>query len=133
MTEPNYRFGEQPETETEQRNEFRLTGRARVWLQMEAPDPGNEAEGRWLACEGHDFSATGLRVCTDETLPVGALVVGIVQLARPGGRADYTLTLETIWCQDDGHGRYRSGLHVVDSDDTSLPEWLEAVADAMDD
>ncbi|PAV24900.1 PilZ domain-containing protein [Tamilnaduibacter salinus] len=133
MNEPDYRFGEQPETETEQRHEFRLSGRARVWLQVEAPGPEESGDGRWLACDGHDFSANGLRVCSTEPLSVGALIVGVVQLARPGGRADYTLMFETIWSQDDGDGRHRSGLRVLESDDTSLADWLDAVADAMDD
>lgn len=58
----------------DQRREYRLVARARVWLELESPPPedGKGAhldDARWLACGIRDFSAHGLSLTSRKPCP----------------------------------------------------------------
>ncbi|WP_097461561.1 PilZ domain-containing protein [Mangrovitalea sediminis] len=107
----------------EQRREYRLTGRVRVEVEVEAADPTADQPRRLLSCVTSDISANGIRVHSQEMLPTGALLPMTVHVNE---RA-YLLTVEVMWCREEARG-YTIGFQVYESDDASVLEWKEAVA-----
>lgn len=131
MSQQDYSFGAEPSDgiDQDQRSEFRLTGRATLTLEVEAPEPGEGPDpGSRLVCQTHDLSVNGARVFTDEALTVGALLPVTVTLAGAGGSHD--LIMEVVWSEVRS-ARWVSGLKVMPSDDTPYIEWVDAMARAM--
>ena len=123
-------LGGQVPDDREQRSEFRLSGRVTVDLQVEADDPLDGAPPRWLPCSTRDVSASGLSVVVDESLHQGALLPMQVVI---DGEAPHRLMVEVVWVESqEGTGRYRVGLHLLEGDDTTLAEWKETVARLME-
>lgn len=110
----------------EQRREYRLTGRVRVEVEVEAADPGAAQPRRLLSCVTSDISANGIRVHAQEPLPQGALLPMNVHI----NERSYMLTVEVMWSREDAPG-YSIGFHVYESDDASVLEWKEAIAHLM--
>ncbi|BES71591.1 hypothetical protein RE428_26090 [Marinobacter nanhaiticus D15-8W] len=128
----DYSFGNEPETDREQRREFRLTGRVTVNLELESPDPDEGREARVTTCYTSDLSATGIRVVAREEVTEGAILPAYVELFRNGAKAAYTLMVEVVWCRACDDGLWQVGLHVLESDDTAVLEWLETMAQALE-
>ena len=115
--------------EDDQRDEFRLSGRVQVDIEVEADDPEEGAPPRWLRCATRDLSGNGISVVADEPLPEGALlpIRVLIDADQP-----FDLVVEVKWCrQDEQDGRYRLGLAVQDSGDSALLAWKEAIAELM--
>jgi len=131
MNQNDYSFGQNDDgsSHEDQRAEFRLTGRATVTLELEAPDQELGDPGKSLVCHTHDLSANGIKVYTREALPNGALLPVVVAL--DGDSSEYALMSEVVWCNAKGEDGWAVGLRVMDSDDTSFLEWMDAVAKAM--
>jgi hypothetical protein len=132
MSASDYQFGSREAVEREQRQEFRLTGRTHVMLEMESADPGSSQPARYLTCYSRDLSATGIRISARESLTPGALLCATVALPGSEGES-FRLMVEVIWCRQGSDQSYHAGLHVLNSDDTGVLDWLEVVARAMDD
>lgn len=129
-TDP-YEFGNaELDPEQDQRQEFRLVGRAHVTLELEAAEPGGADEARLADASSSDVSPGGLRLTTDEALPPGALLPAKIQL--PGAPEPCLLTVEVIWCQPTGTDRWQSGLKILDTGDSDYLGWMEAMARAME-
>lgn len=133
MTAGDYSFGNVPETEKEQRREFRLTGRVTVNLELESPAPEEGSQAHILTCYTTDLSATGIRVVAREPATEGAIIPAYVELEREGEKAAYTLMVEVVWCRECEDDLWQVGLHVLESDETAVLEWLEAMAQALKD
>ncbi|WP_148862664.1 PilZ domain-containing protein [Marinobacter fonticola] len=133
MTANDYSFGNGPETEREQRREFRLTGRVTVELELESPDPEESGQPHVLTCYTSDLSATGIRVVAREPATEGAIIPAYIELERAGEKAAYTLMVEVVWCRAQDDGLWQVGLRVLESDDTAVLEWLETMAQALED
>lgn len=133
MNQDNYSFGQEGQVppENDQRSEFRLTGRARIELELEAPDPeaDEDVSGNRIACYTSDLSVNGLCIETREPLTPGALLPMAVSLAGSGG--SYALTVEVVWCEPRGHDGWVTGLKILPSDETSYIDWVDAMAKAM--
>lgn len=112
----------------DQRGEYRLTGRITADLQVEAEDPEGSAPPRWLRCRTRDISASGLSVVTDEPAPEGALLPVQVSI---DDRPAFHLMAEVKWCQQGEGGFWRLGLKLVESNDSTLPDWKDAVAQLL--
>lgn len=120
------------ETESDQpdqRSEYRLTGRATVALELEAADPDSGRSERMVTFQTKDLSLHGIRLETSEPVQVGALLPATVCLDT--SNETFQLVTEVIWCQAQGDARWAVGLKVVESDETSLLDWLEALATAL--
>jgi hypothetical protein len=82
-----------------------------------------------------DLSASGLRLWSAYSLPVGAFVPAVIHLVD--GQPDYHLMLEIVWCEpeladaSEPPTGYLAGCRVLESGGTETVEWLEAVAMAM--
>ena len=133
MQQDNYSFGQEGQVppDNDQRSEFRLTGRARIEIELEAPDPEEGADGRGshLACHTNDLSVNGLRIEAAEPLTPGALLPMKVALAGSGNSHD--LTVEVVWCEAGGRAGWTVGLKILPSDETAYIEWVDAMARAM--
>lgn len=117
------------DAEDDQRSEFRLTGRATVALQLEAPNLDEGDPGKTIVCYTQDLSSSGVRVQTGEAVPVGALLPLSVTLE--GEQTVYELTGEVVWVEPRESGYWIVGVQILESDDTSFVEWVDAVATAM--
>lgn len=128
-TDP-YAFGTpEAEPERDQRQEFRLSGRASVTLELEAAEPGGDGTARLARASSSDVSSGGLRVITREALPSGALLPARIQL--PGVPAPCLLMVEVVWCRPaDDHG-WQSGLRILDTGDSDYLQWMETMAEIM--
>ncbi|WP_165495749.1 PilZ domain-containing protein [Marinobacter halodurans] len=129
----DYEFGSQPETDNEQRREFRLTGRVMVSFELESAEPNASDKPRFLRCYTSDLSASGIRVVATEALPDGAILPATVELVQAGQETLYPLMVEVVWCRPDDEGAWQVGLQVLESDDTAVLEWLETMIRALDD
>lgn len=130
MSVDNYSLGVAgKDAEDDQRSEFRLTGRARVALQLEAPNLDEGDPGKTIVCHTQDLSSSGVRVQTREPVPVGALLP--ISVAFEGGQIVYELTGEVVWVERRKSGFWIVGVQILESDDTSFMEWVDAVARAM--
>lgn len=132
MTVGDYEFGNQSEPDIDQRQEFRLTGRVTVSLELEAADPDRANEPRVLRCYSSDLSAGGIRVIANEPVTPGALIPAYVELVQNGQETVYPLMVEAVWCRKQDEDHWQVGLHVVESDDTAVLEWLDTMVRALD-
>lgn len=132
MNDADYTFGDHEDVPLgrDNREEYRLTGSAQVTLELESglPESG-QPPSRTLVSRSCDLSAKGIRLETREALPEGALLPAWVALA--GEPEPFALTVEVVWCRASSSGSYLAGLQIVDSDDSSYVDWVEAVARAM--
>lgn len=108
----------------DQRQEFRLTGRIRVDVEIEAAE--GQTPARLVHCSSSDISANGLRVNCADPLPEGAILPLFIQLE--GKR--FQLMGEVKWCfpaDAQPQPGYVAGFALYESDQTSILEWKEAL------
>lgn len=133
MSDIDYSFGDYDDAPKsgDNRSEYRLTASASVTLELESPVPDGEGEqaGRSLVSRTSDVSACGIRLSTTEPLTRGALLS--VWVSLEDANEPFRLMVEVVWCRADTENRWLVGLQVLESDDTSYLEWVEAVARAM--
>jgi hypothetical protein len=130
MSAHDYSLGvSDQDTDDDQRSEFRLTGRARVSLQLEAPNPDDDDPGKSIVCYTQDLSSSGVRVQTLEPVTAGALLP--LTVTFEGEQVVYPLTGEVVWTEPRASGYWIVGIQIVESDDTAFVEWVDAVAKAM--
>ncbi|GGY82245.1 PilZ domain-containing protein [Marinobacter zhanjiangensis] len=126
-----YAFGDNElDPDHEQRDEFRLVGRASVSLELESAEPGEVGQARVAPAESSDVSPGGLRLITREPLTEGALLPASISLQ--GEVAACALTVEVIWCRAVNDGRWQSGLRILDTGDSEYLAWMDGVARAME-
>ena len=126
-----YAFGNnEPDSDHDQRDEFRLVGRASVTLELESVAPGEGGQARVAPAESYDVSSGGLRLVTGEPLTEGALLPASIRLQDAGEAC--ALTVEVIWCRAVDDGRWQSGLRILYTGDSDYLAWMDAVARAME-
>jgi len=136
MVDDNYEFGSAQGLPRGQdnREDYRLTARARAWFWLESPEPGLEApeapNAAPLECQIRDISARGLSLVLSEPPALNSLVMAEISLGRRPQR--FRLMVEVMWCRQTGHD-YLVGVHVLESDETDYLDWMEAVASALAD
>lgn len=115
----------------DQRQEYRLTGRVWVYVEVEAPDPESGGEGRSVKCWSSDISANGLRIQGPEAFPAGALLPVCVEIENDQA---YFLMGEVKWCRpvEGDEPTYMAGFEIHESDRTSILEWKEAIVQLLD-
>lgn len=133
MSDIDYSFGDHDDSPEsgDNRSEYRLTASARVTIELEAPGPedGGESAPRTLVSRTSDLSAKGVRLRTHEPLTAGALLpveICLDEVAEP-----FQLMAEVVWCRPSSESSWLVGLQIMESDETSYLEWVEAVARAM--
>ncbi|WP_339801401.1 PilZ domain-containing protein [uncultured Marinobacter sp.] len=131
MTADDYSFGTTDTTHgNDQREEYRLTGRVRVWIELESAVPEHGDSTRRIEASSYDVSSAGLRVGVAETLTRGALLP--VTIALDSHHSTFELMAEVVWCREVPGDGLQAGLRLVESDETAYLEWMEAVARAME-
>lgn len=135
MSDIDYNFGDDDEVSStgDNRSEYRLTGSAQVTLELESmePESDDDGAGRTLVSKTRDLSAQGFCLTTREPLVENALLSAWINL--DGERESFQLTVHVVWCRPASAGQWLVGLRILESDDTSYLEWVEAVARAMSD
>jgi len=133
MSDIDYQFGDYEDAPEsgDNRSEYRLTASASVTLELESaiPDESGNESGRTLVSRTSDVSARGIRLLATEALTTGALLpawVSLQDVSEP-----FELMLEVVWCRPADERSWLVGLQILESDDTSYLEWVEAVANAM--
>jgi hypothetical protein len=118
------------------RFDYRLCAQAKAVIHLETAESVQYTDRKQvLACPVRDLSASGLRLWSAYSLPVGAFVPALIHLVD--GQPDYHLTLEIVWCEpelveaSEPPTGYLAGCRVLESGGTEAVEWLEAVAMAM--
>lgn len=137
MADQEYTFGLGDEAQAlDNRFDYRLSARAKAVIHLETGELVQYDDRQQVcACPVRDLSASGLRLWSASSLPVGALVPAVVDLVE--GQPDYQLMLEIVWCKPVPAGPempptgYLAGCRVLESGGTEAVEWLEAVAAAM--
>lgn len=133
MSDIDYSFGDHDDSPEsgDSRSEYRLTASARVTIELEAPAPEDIEEDvpRNLMSRTSDLSAKGIRLSTHEPLTEGALLP--VQVSLDDVAEPFRLMVEVVWCRPSTETGWLVGLQIVESDETSYLEWVEAVARAM--
>lgn len=113
----------------EQRQEFRLTGRIWIDVEVEAADSGDES--RVIRCGSSDLSANGLRLQSPEMLFEGAILPLVIHL----GDEALQLMGEVKWCipeHPSPNAGCIAGFEIHESDQTSILEWKEAIASLLE-
>jgi hypothetical protein len=133
MVDDNYEFGSSQGLPVghDNREDYRLTARARAWLGIKSPEPGLEVpDTALLECQVRDISARGLSLVSSEPLALHSLLMAEISLGHQPKR--FRLMVEVMWCREAGPD-YIVGVHVLDSDETDYLDWMEAVASALSD
>lgn len=131
MMADDYSFGTTEATPgNDQREEYRLAGRVRVWIELESAMPENRDDTRRIEAHSYDVSSAGLRVGVAEVLTEGALLP--VTIALDSQHATFELMAEVVWCREAAEEGLQAGLRLLESDETAYMEWMEAVARAME-
>lgn len=133
MSDIDYSFGDYEDAPEsgDNRSEYRLAASASVTLELESPIPDVEGDqsGRSLVSRTSDVSARGIRLTTAEPVTQGALLPAWVSLEDDN--KPFGLMVEVVWCRANTETSWLVGLQILESDDTSYLEWVEAVAKAM--
>ncbi|WP_291828000.1 PilZ domain-containing protein [Marinobacter sp.] len=118
----------------DKREDYRLTARARAWIQRETPEPGtcsaDRAAEKTVECQIRDISARGLSLASTEAFNLSSLLMAEVSLGHRSER--YKLMVEVMWCRQTDEG-YQVGIRVQESDETDYLDWIDAVATALAD
>jgi|SRR5690554_1885992 len=131
MVDDNYEFGSSQGLPGGQdnREEYRLTARARAWLWLELPEPDVEVQDAVpLECQIRDISARGLSLVSSEPLVLNSLLMAEISLGHKTQR--FRLMVEVVWCRETGQ-EYLMGVQILESDETDYLEWMDAVATAL--
>ena len=137
MADKDYTFGLANDARSpDNRFDYRLCARAKAVIHLETGESGQYTDRKQvLACPVRDLSASGLRLWSAYSLPVGAFVPAVIHLVD--GQPDYHLMLEIVWCEpeladaSEPPTGYLAGCRVLESGGTEAVEWLEAVGMAM--
>lgn len=140
MADKDYTFGTVNDAlGLDNRFDYRLSARAKAVIYLETDESEQYTDPQQVrACPVWDLSASGMRLWSACSLPVGAFVPAVVHLVE--GQPDYQLMLEIVWCRPEplflaGSSEpitgYLTGCRVLESGGTEAVEWLEAVAMAM--
>lgn|GEM_PF-2467120 len=139
MADKDYTFGlVNGARDIDNRFDYRLSARANAVIHLETGESVQYTDQQVRACPVRDLSASGLRLWSADSLPVGALVPAVIHLVE--GQSDYPLMLEIVWCTPELASSadpsapptgYLAGCRVLESDGKEAVKWLEAVAMAM--
>ncbi|TVP54862.1 MAG: PilZ domain-containing protein [Halomonadaceae bacterium] len=113
--------------EKDLRDEFRLTARVAVTIEVEAGEVGQSC--RVLKGFSRDLSASGISLNAPEALPEGALLPVSLRIDE---NQCFELMAEVRWCVPrPSQSGYGIGLVILVSDETAYLEWKEAIAQLL--
>ena len=108
-----------------QRQEYRFSITIPVFLEFDASDEHSRAT--IVVSNSIDVSANGLRVITDRELPIGSILRTCVQ--APNTAQGFILITDVKWQADwKNPGEFLVGLAIFESEDSSIQEWKEFIA-----
>lgn len=103
----------------ERRREYRTAHEVSIFLETEAPAPGEDTIGQIALCGSLDMSPTGLRMRLDLRLPQFAILQLAIQFAD---KQRFHLVGEVRWVKDCDEG-YEVGFELLESEHTDFTDW----------
>lgn len=111
----------------DKRVETRLVALIRLFVEVESADPESGEPPEIIQCETLDLSANGIQANTPVALPVGAILPIIVQYEDKRFR----LMTEIKWSnrpeEQDSNTVWSTGFLLMETDDSDLVAWKEAI------
>lgn len=104
----------------ERRTEARLNLDARIYIETESREPGDERPPLIVLCEAVDLSANGMQVIVDSKLIEGAIHTLVVELL--GRDESFRLIAEVKWVRPHA-GDFLAGLYLYESDGSEIVDW----------
>lgn len=104
----------------ERRTEARLNLQARIYIETESREPGDERPPHIVFCEAVDLSANGMQVIVDTKLTEGAIHTLVVELL--GRDESFSLIAEVKWVRPHEDG-FLAGLYLYESDGSEIVDW----------
>jgi hypothetical protein len=102
------------------RAEYRRAAVERLFIQIVDCDDADKI-GTTISCHSTESSASGLRICSDESIPRGSRIDMWVNIsARPG---KFFLSADVRWCSQPDNGMYHVGVELIDGSATDTDAW----------
>lgn len=109
----------------EQRREPRRQSNDRLFLQIVQSEE-KDLVGRTLSSTLVDASASGLKVASDQHIPVGCIIdLWVDDSAKPG---KFFLSSEVRWIREHQPGAFTLGVELLESAATDIQRWRERQA-----
>jgi hypothetical protein len=120
---------EQPASQLEQRQEYRLNNQLTVIIEL---DSSADGEPTLVVSNSLDISANGLRAIAPQAVPTNNILRCCIRESHSDRQ--FLLVAEVKWCQPYGHaGDYIIGLSLFDSEGTDIVMWKEFIAQSVTD
>ena len=111
----------------DKRRYLRLPIETRVFVELEAPAPGNLGPGNIARCETLEVSEGGLRVRLCESVSVGAILQVGIEL--PGKDEPFYLVAQVRWRRKDTEddGCWLAGFEILNAEGSDVAQWSAAL------
>lgn len=120
---------EQPASQLEQRQEYRLNNQLTVIIEL---DSSADGEPTLVISNSLDISANGLRAIAPQAVPTNNILRCCIRESR--SNRQFLLVTEVKWCQPYGlEGDHIIGLSLFDSEGTDIVRWKEFIAQSVTD
>ena len=111
----------------EQREDWRVSSRATVFLELAAPDPVTGEAAKILVCQLLDVSAGGMRIRLDRALAAGSI---LNLCARFASGKTLRVVGEVRWVRPES-SFYIAGFSLFESAESDIVDWKLLVADRL--
>lgn len=106
----------------EQRRELRRRSNDRLFLQI-VQSEDQDLVGTTISSNTLDASANGLKVASDQYIPVGCIIdLWVDDRVKPG---KFFLSSEVRWISEDQSGSFALGVELLESAATDVQKWRE--------
>lgn len=117
-----------PESNEQQRSEYRLTDVFTVYLETYAALEGDAQPSTLVITKTVDVSANGIQIVLDDTLPLHSVLQ--LCLENSEGEAPFILAGEVAWLRPQDT-QTLTGFRILESDDTDVIRWKEYIAHCL--
>ena len=111
----------------EQREDWRVSSRATVFLELAAPDPVTGEAAKILVCQLLDVSSAGMRIRLDRALAAGSI---LNLCARFASGKTLRVVGEVRWVRPES-SFYIAGFSLFESAGSDIVDWKFLVADKL--
>lgn len=115
----------------DQRDDYRVSSKAAIFLELESSDPENNIPAKLLMCQLLDVSASGMRIRLDRELPVGSILNLCANFVKSGEQRHqanvFRVVGEVRWIKK-MNAFYIAGFSLFESLQSDIAEWKLLVA-----
>ena len=118
----------------DQRDDYRVSSKAAIFLELESSDPENNIPAKLLMCQLLDVSASGMRIRLDRELPIGSILHLCANFVRSGQQQHqasvFRVVGEVRWIKK-MNAFYIAGFSLFESLQSDIAEWKLLVANEI--